>query len=154
MVAVAYGYKDVWIAEVNELRRKMLADCVDATVYNPIDENPGDHSAAMVLDAVGTGRTRAASTQLVAPGGAICHIGLQDNDPGLDTRYLTLQEVRFMGTYCYTNPDFSEALDLLAKGVISGKGFAEIRPLADGASGFQDVHNGKAPPKIILDTAL
>lgn len=153
MVAVAAGYHDVWIAEVNEMRRAMLEQCVAAKAYNPIETAPTDRPIAYVLDAVGTGMTRKASTSLIAPGGIIVHIGLQDNEPGLDTRYLTLQEVTFMGTYCYTDGDFAEALDLLAKGTIDGKGFTEIRPLDDGASGFLDIHHGKAPPKIILDTA-
>jgi len=152
MAAAAQGYRDIWIAETNPLRRDMLGQCVKATPYNPIDEKPEGKPIMMILDAVGTGMTRKASTALIAPGGMIVHIGLQDNEPGLDTRYLTLQEVTFKGTYCYTNADFAEALDLLASGKISGEGFTEIRPLADGASGFLDIHNGKAPPKIILNT--
>lgn len=153
MVLAAAGYRDIWIAEVNALRRQMLEKCVDAIPYNPIDDRPDGKPVMMVLDAVGTGITRQSSTALIAPGGTIVHIGLQDNEPGLDTRYLTLQEVTFKGTYCYTNQDFAEALDLLASGQINGQNFAEIRPLADGASGFMDIHNGKAPPKIILDTS-
>ena len=152
MAAAAQGYQDIWIAETNPLRREMLGQCVKATPYNPIDEKPDGKPVMMVLDAVGTGLTRKSSTALIATGGMIVHIGLQDNEPGLDTRYLTLQEVTFKGTYCYTNADFAEALDLLASGQISGEGFTEIRPLADGASGFLDIHNGKAPPKIILNT--
>ena len=81
----------------------------------------------------------------------IIHVGLQDNDPGLDTRYLTLQEVSFIGSYCYTNADFAEALDLLANGHISREGWSEIRPLAEGGNGFNDIHNGNAVPKIILE---
>ncbi|NBQ83641.1 MAG: hypothetical protein EBU10_05380 [Alphaproteobacteria bacterium] len=152
MAAAVQGYQDIWIAETNPLRREMLGQCVKATPYNPIDEKPDGKPVMMLLDAVGTGLTRKSSTALIAPGGMIVHIGLQDNEPGLDTRYLTLQEVTFKGTYCYTNADFAEALDLLASGQISGEGFTEIRPLADGASGFLDIHNGKAPPKIILNT--
>ena len=154
MVLSARGYQDIWIAEVNEMRRKMLAACVDASIYNPMDQSPDDKPVMMVMDAVGTGITRRSSTQLIAPGGTIVHIGLQDNEPGLDTRYLTLQEVTFKGTYCYTDTDFAEALELLASGQISGTHFAEIRPLADGGSGFMDIHNGSAPPKIILDTSV
>ena len=153
MVAVAAGYRDVWIAETNEMRRAMLENCVDTKAYNPIDTAPTDRPIHYVLDAVGTGITRKSSTELITPGGMIVHIGLQDNDPGLDTRFITLQEVTFKGTYCYTDADFAEAIDLLAKGTITGAGFTEIRPLADGASGFLDIHHGKAPPKIILDTS-
>lgn len=153
LVLSAMGYHDIWIAETNALRRQMLSQCIDANIYNPMDQKPEGKPVMMVMDAVGTGRTRQSSTALIAPGGTIVHIGLQDSEPGLDTRYLTLQEVTFKGTYCYTDADFTEALDLLAAGKINGQDFAEIRPLADGASGFLDIHNGKAPPKIILDTS-
>ena len=63
---------------------------------------------------------------------------------------ITLQEITFVGTYCYTPRDFSESLDLLANGVVSGEGWTEIRPLADGPQSFRDVDQGTAPPKIIL----
>ena len=59
--------------------------------------------------------TRKAASQLINPGGTIVHIGLQDNELGLDTRRLTLQEIKFQGTYCYRNGDFAEALALLSE---------------------------------------
>ncbi len=145
-----YGIKNVQIAETNELRRKMLAEVTAATPYNPIDGNPTEQ-VDLVLDCVGAGITRKASCEIVKPGGTIIHVGLQDNAEGIDTRRITLQEIAFIGTYCYTNADFQEALDLLANGHISRKGWSEIRPLSEGGSGFDDIHNGKAVPKIILE---
>ena len=59
-------------------------------------------------------------------------IGLQDNEPGLNTRRITLQEINFCGTYCYRRDNFAEALTLLSGGVINGAGWAEIRALDDG----------------------
>ena len=155
-VAIAMGYEDVWIAEPNPHRRAMLSSCVAGHVYDPIDQDLEPMSAMMVLDAVGSGVTRRSSTRLIAAGGVITHIGLQDNEAGLDTRHMTLQEVTFKGSYCYTNADFAEALSLLTSAtitgaVITGEGFTEVRPLRDGAAAFVDIHEGKAPPKIILD---
>jgi len=145
-----YGIKSVQIAETNELRRKMLAEVTAATPYNPIDGNPAEQ-VDLVVDCVGAGITRKASCEIAKPGGTIIHVGLQDNAEGIDTRRITLQEIAFIGTYCYTNADFQEALDLLAAGHISRKGWSEIRPLSEGGSGFDDIHNGKAVPKIILE---
>ena len=42
----------------------------------------------------------------VRPGGVIIHIGLLDNDGGLDARKMTLQEVTVIGAYTYTPVDF------------------------------------------------
>ena len=72
------------------------------------------------MDAVGSHHTRAASTSLISPGGIIVHIGLQNNEGGLDARFITLQEVSFQGTYCYRTDDFSEALRLICEGHIGG----------------------------------
>ena len=102
------------------------------------------------MDAVGSRHTRAASTSLISPGGRIVHIGLQDNEGGLDSRFVTLQEVSFQGTYCYRSDDFSEALTLICEGHIRGQGWCDIRPMSDGGKAFEDIHNGLAMPKIIL----
>ncbi len=144
------GVERLWIAEPNPMRRKMIAQVVDAEVYDPSAGGPEAGSVDIVFDAVGSGRTRAAACQLVRPGGTIVHTGLQDNGEGIDTRRITLQEINFLGTYCYTPGDFSAALDLLHKGHVSGAGWTEIRPLADGPQSFRDVDQGSAPPKIIL----
>ena len=144
------GVKRIWIAETNALRREMLHKILDAKPYDPINEKP-ETEVDLVLDCVGSGHTRKAASELVLPGGAIVHVGLQDNAEGLDTRRLTLQEIAFIGTYCYTNADFQEALDLLAAGHIKREGWSEIRPLSEGVQGFLDIHNGTAPPKIILE---
>ena len=146
------GFENIRIAETSPHRRRLLEDLSLASTYDPREGAPASSSVDIVYDAVGSSRTRAASSDLARPGGTIVHIGLQDNDGGLDTRKLTLQEIRFRGTYCYQETDFAAALDLLARGIVSGANWAEVRPLDDGAGAFTDVHNGTAPPKIILET--
>ncbi|MEM9677470.1 MAG: sorbitol dehydrogenase, partial [Pseudomonadota bacterium] len=74
----------------------------------------------------------------------------QDSADGLDTRRITLQEITFAGTYCYSRYDFAAALNLLTRGLIGNRDWIELRPLAEGAQSFHDIHNGKAAPKIIL----
>lgn len=148
MVFADRGVKDLWIAETNPLRRNMLEDAVAARAYDPREKGPEELD--LVLDAVGTGRTREAASNLVRPGGMVVHIGLQDNEPGLDTRRMTLQEIGFLGVYCYSPDDFAEAVQMLADGRISLGNWTEIRTLEDGPKSFEDIHNGKAPPKIIL----
>ena len=39
---------------------------------------------------------------------------------------------------------------MLAEGRVIEDGWCEIRPLSEGARSFEDIHNGTAPPKIIL----
>lgn len=147
------GAVDIKIAETNAFRREMLNGLGHLHAIDPMQKPVQTGSADIVLDAVGSAITRAESSRIAKPGGQIVHIGLQDNLAGLDTRRLTLQEINFQGTYCYTKVDFQAALQLLADGDISRQGWSDIRPLDQGAGAFMDVHNGTAPPKIILQTS-
>ena len=151
MVLGHHGFTNVSIAETNPLRRQLLEDVTGAIAYDPLHGGLAEGSVTLVLDAVGSGITRKSSSEMVQPGGLIAHVGLQDNEPGLDTRRLTLQEIGFIGTYCYTNDDFAEAVNMLISGAITRQGWSEIRPLEDGVAGFEDIHSGKALPKIILE---
>lgn len=145
------GAGTLWIAETNPVRRAALEKVIDARVYDPTDSGgPAPESIDMIFDAVGSGRTRAAASALIRPGGTIVHTGLQDSAEGLDTRRITLQEILFLGTYCYTKADFASGLDLLHKGHVTRNGWTELRDLGAGAQSFQDIHDGNAPPKIIL----
>ena len=151
LVLADQGCKDLWIAELNEKRRAVLEKAIPGIrAYDPMGDAPADQTADLVIDAVGAPVTRKVSSQLVMPGGTIVHVGLQEAGDGLDTRYFTLQEVTFAGTYCYSRYDFAAALNLLARGIIRDRGWIEVRPLEMGAQSFEDIHNGKAPPKIIL----
>jgi threonine dehydrogenase-like Zn-dependent dehydrogenase len=151
-VLAAKGFARPRIAETNPLRRGMLDNIGIAGSYDPREETPEDGSVDLVIDCVGMGATRAAASAMARPGGVIVHVGLQDNEPGLDTRRLTLQEIGFFGAYCYRHQDFATALDLLTGGKVTGEGWTEIRPLDDGAQAFIDIDQGRAPPKIILAT--
>jgi len=80
----------------------------------------------------------------------ISHIGLQDNAEGLDVRRITLQEIIFLGNYTYNDEDCTTALDLLNRQALGDYPWLECRPLSAGAEAFQNIHNGVAPPKIVL----
>lgn len=152
-VMKAGGHAPPRIAETNSLRRAMLKELGIGTPYDPRDGGPEDGAIDLVIDAVGMGATRAAASAMVRPGGVIVHVGLQDSGPGLDTRRITLQEIAFLGAYCYRNEDFAAALALLTAGQVSSEGWVEIRPLDDGANAFIDIDQGRAPAKIILSTS-
>jgi threonine dehydrogenase-like Zn-dependent dehydrogenase len=94
------GCIDVCLGDTNPLRRLTADKLGCCTVYDPLgDDLPEANSFDLVIDAVGSGRTRAASCGFVGAGGVISHVGLQDNEPGLDTRKITLEEITFLGNY-------------------------------------------------------
>ena len=155
LAAQYYDCTDIAMAETNDTRRQVLEQVTSAKTYNPLEAVPGEaEHCDILIDAVGSGATRKAASALVRPGGVIVHIGLQDNLDGLDTRRLTLQEITFQGSYCYTDTDFQLAVDLLVNKTITGTGWTEQRDLKDGPQAFIDIDEGRAGPKIILNTDL
>ncbi|MBX2879946.1 MAG: alcohol dehydrogenase catalytic domain-containing protein [Granulosicoccus sp.] len=146
------GVRELHIAETSEQRRNTVATLCHATIYDPKGEKvPQNGYFDLVIDAVGSGLTRAASSRLTRPGGVISHIGLQDNKEGLDTRHLTLQEISFIGNYTYNQTDFQAALNLLSSGALGSLEWIETRPLSEGASAFMDIDKANtAAPKIVL----
>jgi len=87
----------------------------------------------------------------VRAGGVVLHIGLLDNDGGLNARKLTLQEITVIGSYTYTPVDFRTTVAKLHSGVLGALDWVEQRPLEEGARAFSDLQTEKcAAPKIIL----
>jgi len=146
------GSHEIHLAETNSARRETLDRVRCAQIFDPTsDSTPEPNSFELVIDAVGSGTTRAASSHYVRPGGVISHIGLQDDKSGLDTRKITLQEITFIGNYTYTPADLRASLNALAGGELGSLDWVEERPLSSGACAFRDIHEGRAEaPKIVL----
>ena len=146
------GCKGISLGDTNALRRETAAKLDFGTVFDPLgDDLPDKASFDLVVDAVGSGRTRAMASEYVAAGGVISHVGLQDNEAGLDTRRITLEEITFLGNYTYSVLDLRAAIDQLYRGALGSLDWVENRPLADGAAAFRDIHEGRAAsPKIVL----
>ena len=95
--------------------------------------------------------TRCSASVAIKPGGVIVHIGLLEAEGGLDVRKMTLQEITFVGTYTYTMADFRDTVAALDAGVLGELSWIEKRPLAEGASAFRDLLEGRAgAAKIVL----
>ena len=118
---------------------------------SPDSKNIINNHFDIVFDTVGMEVTRKQAIQAVKPGGVIIHIGLTQPSGSFDFRKATLQEITFIGTYCYTNKDFEKTLDILANKKIGNLGWIEYRELKDGFGAFKEIHNGTCiAPKIIL----
>ncbi len=146
------GCQDTYLGDTNALRRETADNLNCCHVYDPLGANlPDAASFDLVIDAVGSGNTRAASSQLVKAGGIISHVGLQDNEPGLDTRRITLEEIIFLGNYTYSVVDLRATIDLLYSGALGSLDWVETRNLSQGSDAFRDIHEGRsAAPKIVL----
>jgi threonine dehydrogenase-like Zn-dependent dehydrogenase len=144
------GAGETWLIEPNHARRATAERAGIAGSRAP-ENGPEDASCDLVIDAVGAAATRAASCRLARAGGVIVHAGLLPGAEGLDVRRLTLQEIAFTGTYCYTPDEFRIVVGLLVRGQLGTLDWLETRPLADGARAVADIDAGRvAAAKLIL----
>ena len=142
---------DIIIVDTNNMRLKECSKYLDATSVNPESKVIIDNSFDMVFDTVGLEVTRLQSIKTIKPGGIIIHIGLTQPSGSFDFRKATLQEITFIGTYCYTNRDFKKTLNILSNKDLGSLNWIEYRSLKDGAKAFEDIHNGScSAPKIVL----
>jgi len=152
LVARLFGARDLVLGETNPQRRAtVLAE--EISIYSPGENEPGDNSADLVIDAVGADATRAAACRMVRPGGVIVHVGLLPGAGGLDVRKITLQEITLGGVYCYTPADFAHSVEALATGRLGRLGWTESRPLGGGARAFAEIDAGRVgAAKVVLTT--
>ena len=143
--------KEIVIVDPNEKRLGECSKYLDADAVKPDSKSIISDNFDIVFDTVGMEVTRQQAIKAVKPGGIIIHIGLTQPSGSFDFRKATLQEVTFIGTYCYTNKDFEKTLDILANKKIGSLDWIEYRKLKDGFGAFKDIHNGTCiAPKIIL----
>lgn len=146
------GVRKITVAETNALRRASVARTVPVAVHDPAADAPlADNSVDLVIDAVGARATRKAALAAVKPGGVVVHVGLADWASEIDMRKLTLAEITLIGTYTYSTADLRAAALALHEGAFGDLAWVEERPLAEGASAFRDLHEGRsAAAKIVL----
>ena len=143
--------KEIILIEPNEKRLKVCSNHLDSETLKPDNQDISIDSFDMIFDTVGLETTRQNSIKLVKPGGVIVHIGLTQPSGTFNFRKATLQEITFIGTYCYTNKDFSNTLNLLSSQRLGKLDWIEYRDLSKGAKAFKEIHDGTcSAPKIIL----
>ena len=143
--------KNIVIVDPNNNRLKECRKYLDAEAVNPNSKIIIEDHFDIVFDTVGLEATRQQAIKSIKPGGIIIHIGLTQPSGSFDFRKATLQEITFIGTYCYTNKDFEKTLNILKNKKIGSLSWIEYRELKDGSSAFKQIHDGScAAPKIIL----
>ena len=143
--------KEIVLIDTNEKRLKVCADHLNSDTLKPDHSKIKENIFDLVFDTVGLEITRQNSIKCVNAGGAIVHIGLTQPAGTFNFRKATLQEITFVGTYCYTNKDFEKTLRLLSDKTLGNLDWIEYRKLSKGADAFKQIHHGTcSAPKIIL----
>jgi threonine dehydrogenase-like Zn-dependent dehydrogenase len=160
MTARILGASGIMIADTNNARLDMALSLGFDHAVNPreqslearIREAFGDRGVDVIIDAAGFQPTREAAMRVVNPGGTIMNIGLGIDDTTVPINVQIRNEIRILGSFCYSRQDFRDALALLVSGKITEEGWTEIRPMSQGAEAFSDLTSGRVVNgKIFLD---
>ena len=143
--------KNIVLSDPNKKRLDECSKYLNAKSVNPTDKSIKENGFDLVMDSVGLEVSRQQAIHVVAPGGSIVHIGLTQPAGTFNFRKLTIQEITLIGTYCYTNNDFKNTLNLLTNKKLGSLEWIEYRELKNGAQAFREIHDGTCvAPKIIL----
>jgi threonine dehydrogenase-like Zn-dependent dehydrogenase len=102
---------------------------------------PGEYD--VVIDAVGSAVTRAASVAHQRPGGVAIWLGLAEEEPGFDPSALIRSEKRILGSFAYRDEEFAQATALIGEWDLT---WAAGYPLTGGAEIFTNLMNGGLHP--------
>ena len=143
--------KNMIMSDPNKKRLDECSKYLSANFVSPNDKAIKENNFDLILESVGLEVTRLQAIKSIVPGGTIVHIGLTQPSGTFDFKKLTIQEITLVGTYCYTNKDFQNTLDILTKKKLGDLGWIEYRELKKGSEAFNEIHNGTCiAPKIIL----
>ena len=143
--------KIITLSDPNKLRLKECSKYLNANYVSPNDKILNENGFDIVFDTVGLEISRQQAIHTVSPGGSIVHIGLTQPSGTFDFRKLTLQEITLIGTYCYTNDDFKQTIEILAQKKLGPLKWIEYRELSKGPDAFKQIHEGTCvSPKIVL----
>ena len=143
--------KNIIMSDPNKKRLDECSKYLSANFVSPNDKAIKENNFDLILESVGLEVTRLQAIKSIVPGGTIVHIGLTQPSGTFDFKKLTIQEITLVGTYCYTNKDFQNTLDILTKKKLGDLGWVEYRELKKGSEAFNEIHNGTCiAPKIIL----
>jgi 2-desacetyl-2-hydroxyethyl bacteriochlorophyllide A dehydrogenase len=119
IVARLLGAGRVIVSESNDERRAWADLIADAAVRpDELAETllAGPRGgAALIVDAVGSDATRAASVALLQPGGCAVWLGMHDAEATIPAFDVVVREQSIRGSFAYTNADFERAVEVLAQ---------------------------------------
>jgi len=97
----------------------------------------------VVIDAVGSAATRAASVAHQRPGGVAVWLGLAGEEAGFDGNALIRSEKRVLGSFAYRDEEFAQAMARIGDWDLT---WAAGYPLAAAAEVFTGLMNGGLDP--------
>ena len=149
LVSNHFGVASISIAETNELRHQILNNAGEFEVNHPKEFS--DIQFDVIFDAYGGTATQKMATATVKPGGVIVNVGLAGGEVGLDVRRMTLQDISFVGSYTYTQQDFTNTATALNHHRLGDLNWTQAYSLEQGPELFVSINSGTMnAPKVLL----
>jgi len=126
---------DVTICDLAD-SRLAVAGQLGATATGPTLEGEFD----VIVDAVGADETRRLSMERLRAGGTAVWVGLLGRETSIDGQILIRDEKQILGSYCYTQSEFKEAVDLADRVQLD---WATSFELDEGVQVFTELMNGR-----------
>jgi threonine dehydrogenase-like Zn-dependent dehydrogenase len=111
-VARLDGAGEVWISDLQESRLR-IAERLGLRAAAP-DEMQAQAPFDVVVDAVGLTPTLRGALAAVRPGGTVVVVGLGAPKLDIGLYELVVPEKRLLGSFCYDEPEFARAVQLVA----------------------------------------
>ena len=106
----------------------------------------------LVIEAAGKAVTRQQAIQLLRPGGTAIYLALGAEASPIDFMSLVPRELHLLGTQCYTDADFTLAIELLANEEIIVDPLITEMPLENGPAAFEKLANNPGEMiKVLLE---
>ncbi|GGM65965.1 alcohol dehydrogenase [Micromonospora sonchi] len=134
LVLRAGGFAAVDVADLSADRTAVAA----ASGARSVSTRLGG-SYDVIIDTVGTARTRADSLELLRPGGATVWLGLHEESSDMDCRAMIRGEKRILGSFCYRDDEFRAAVPMAAS---VDERWLELRDLSAGVDVFDELMRG------------
>lgn len=148
VIALALGVTSVALSEPDRVRREFCAS-LGADVLDPAADSlpPAD----IIIDAVGVNGSVGPGLDALVRGGRLVLVGLAQREIALDAYAVTTAERSLLGSYCYSDADFADALALADEHRDAVRGLiARTVPLAEAPRAFDDLAAGGDPGKIVI----
>jgi 2-desacetyl-2-hydroxyethyl bacteriochlorophyllide A dehydrogenase len=106
----------------------------------------------LAIETAGAGPARRDGLASLASGGTLALVGLGSADTSFNALDIVASEKRIQGVYCYSDDDFTRAIEILASGAIDVEPLIGVQGLSTGSAAFASIVDGSANAvKTLLD---
>lgn len=143
----AAGTRRVIVSEPVVERHEVIRAAADVVVtpdalLDTVLELTGGVGADLSIDAVGTSATRPDSVRVLRPGASAVWLGMHAQEAAMPAFEMVVREQNAIGSFAYTNAEFSQALGLLESGALVPAVTRRSVPLAESDVTFRRLVDG------------